>query len=133
MINGIQFQKGLSLPEFVASYGTEAQCQAALIKARWPDGFRCPHCQHPLAYEFQHGHHRYWQCRSCQHQTSLRAGTIMEQSKLTLRTWMLAIYLVTQAKTNIAALALRRQLGISWKAAWLLKHKLMEAMRQREE
>ncbi|PHU99446.1 IS1595 family transposase, partial [Iodobacter sp. BJB302] len=46
--------------------------------------------------------------------------------------WFLAIYLVTQSKTNIAALALRRQLGISWKAAWLLKHKLMDAMRQRE-
>ena len=46
--------------------------------------------------------------------------------------WYLAIYLMTQSKSNIAALALMRQLGISRKAAWLLKHKLMEAMRQRE-
>jgi hypothetical protein len=44
----------------------------------------------------------------------------------------LAIYLVTQSKTNVAALALMRQLGVSWKPAWLLKHKLMEAMAQRE-
>jgi hypothetical protein len=57
---------------------------------------------------------------------------MMHQSQLPLTKWFLAIYLVTQSKTNIAALALRRQLGISWKAAWLLKHKLMDAMRQRE-
>lgn len=42
--NGIQFQKGLSLPEFQRLYGTEEQCEAALEKARWPGGFRCPRC-----------------------------------------------------------------------------------------
>jgi hypothetical protein len=56
----------------------------------------------------------------------------MEHSHLPLTTWFLAIYLVAHSKTNISALALMRQLGISWKAAWLLKHKLMEAMLQRE-
>lgn len=56
----------------------------------------------------------------------------MEHSHLPLTMWFLAIYLVTQSKTNIAALALIRQLGILWKAARLLKHKLMEAVRQRE-
>ncbi len=132
MINGIQFQKGLSLTDFIAQYGTEAQCEAALIRARWPDGFVCPRCGHRHAYEFQHSKNKVWQCCACPHQTSLRAGTIMEHSRLSLRTWLLAIYLITQSKTNIAALALRRQLGISWKAAWLLKHKIMEAMRQRE-
>jgi len=51
--NGIQFQKGLSLPEFQRLYGAEEQCEAALEKARWPDGFRCPRChgqQHGLVY-----------------------------------------------------------------------------------
>ncbi|WP_417067963.1 IS1595 family transposase [Niveibacterium terrae] len=132
MINSIQFQKGLSLADFMARYGTEAQCEAALIKARWPDGFVCPRCGHRRGYAFRHGKNAVWQCSACPHQTSLRSGTQMEHSLLSLRTWMLAIYLITQSKTNIAALALRRQLGISWKAAWLLKHKIMEAMRQRE-
>ncbi len=40
--NRIQFQPGMSLPAFIAQYGTEAQCEAALERARWPDGFRCP-------------------------------------------------------------------------------------------
>jgi len=55
----------------------------------------------------------------------------MHQWQLPLTKWFLAVYLLTQLKTDIAALSLRRQLGITWKAAWLLKHKLMEAMRQR--
>ena len=43
--SGIQFQKGLSLSEFQRFYGTEEQCEAALEKTRWPDGFRCPRCK----------------------------------------------------------------------------------------
>jgi transposase-like protein len=131
-INPIQFQKGLSLAEFLQAYGREEQCEAALTKARWPNGFRCPCCQHDQASQFRRAGLCYWQCSRCRHQTSLRAGTLMEHSRLSLTQWFLAMYLVTQSKTNIAALALMRQLGISWRAAWLLKHKLMEAMRQRE-
>lgn len=81
---------------------------------------------------FLRGSTRYWRCQQCDRQTSLTSGTMLHQSQLPLTTWFLAIYLVTQSKTNIAALALMRQLGISWKAAWLLKHKLMDAMRQSE-
>ena len=131
-INGIQFQKGLSLTDFTADYGTPAQCEAALIRARWPSGFRCPSCNGEQATEFVRGALRYWQCQACRQQTSLLSGTLMEHTRLPLTKWFLAIYLVTQSKTHIAALALRRQLGVSWKTAWLLKHKLMEAMHQRE-
>ena len=131
-INGIQFQQGLSLPRFMEAYGTDAQCAAALIQARWPSGFHCPACGAAHASEFTRGTLRYWQCRGCRHQTSLTSGTLMVHSRLPLTKWFLAIYLITQSKTSIAALALRRQVGLSWRAAWFLKHKLMEAMRQRE-
>jgi ribosomal protein L37AE/L43A len=132
-INPIQMQPGLSLTKFLEDYGTEAQCEEALKRARWPNGFRCPKCKGEHATEFMRKKNRLWECLACGLQTSLTAGTMMHQSRLPLTKWFLAIYLVTQSKTNIAALALRRQLGISWKAAWLLKHKLMEAMRQRED
>lgn len=131
-INLVQFQKGLSLSEFMQQYGTDAQCEAALIQARWPAGFRCPECGCVHASEFRRNGLNYWQCRSCRRQTSLTSGTLMQHTRLALSKWFLAIYLVTQSKTQIAALALRRQVGVSWKAAWLLHHKLMEAMRQRE-
>jgi len=131
-INPIQMQPGLPLPEFFAKYGSEPQCEEALKQIRWPRGFRCPICGHDAACEFTRSKTRYWECRKCGHQTSLTAGTMMHQSQLPLTKWFLAVYLMTQSKNNIAALALRRELGITWRAAWLLKHKLMDAMRQRE-
>jgi hypothetical protein len=42
--NQIQFQHGVSIPEFLQSFGTEAQCAEAVKQSRWPDGFRCPRC-----------------------------------------------------------------------------------------
>ena len=80
--NGIQFQKGLSLPEFQKLYGAEAQCEAVLEKNRWPDGFRCPHCgghEHGLVYGRRL---KRYQCRSCAHQATLTSGTIMQATKL---------------------------------------------------
>lgn len=59
-------------------------------------------------------------------------STPVEHGRLPLTKLYLPIYLVMQSKTNIAALALMRQLGVSWKAAWLLKHKRMEVIAQRE-
>ena len=131
-INGIQMQAGLSLVGFAAAYGTQAQCESALAKARWPHGFVCPRCESQRCSRFRRGDTPYWQCTACRYQCSLRSGTMMQGSPLPLTTWYLAIYLITQTKTNMAALELRRHLGIGWRAAWLLKHKIMEAMRRRE-
>jgi hypothetical protein len=52
---------------------------------------------------------------------------------LPLATWFLAIYLLTQAKTGLSALSLHRQLGVSYNAAWSLKHKIMQIMKERDD
>lgn len=127
-IKGIQFQQDLSLADFMKEYGTEAQCEAAFVKARWPQGFECPCCGGRSAYQFMRRALRYWQCGACRHQTSLRAGTLLEHGHLPFNKWYLAIYLMVQSNKNIAARALMRQLDISWKAAWLLKRKLVAVM-----
>lgn len=131
-ISRIQMQIGMSLPEFMNSYGTEFQCESALVALRWPHGFACPGCGHGEAGEFRRGGLLYWQCKHCRRQTSLYAGTMFEHTRLPLTTWFLAIYLMSQSKTHMSALELRRHLGISWRTAWLMKQKLMEAMFQRE-
>lgn len=131
-MNRVQFQPGLSMPEFYQRYGTEAQCRAALEAARWPDGFVCPACGGTARTGFERGGLRYWQCGACAHQCSLISGTIFEASKLPLTRWFLAMQLLTQAKNNVSALELMRQLGVSYRTAWLVKHKIMEAMRRRE-
>jgi ribosomal protein L37AE/L43A len=132
-MNRIQFQPGLSMPEFFERYGTEAQCQAALQAARWPRGFACPKCGVAARTQFVRGGLPYWQCGACSHQTSLISGTMFEASKLSLTRWFLAMQLLTQSKNNVSALELMRQLGVCYRSAWLLKHKVMEAMRLREE
>ena len=72
------------------------------------------------------------QCKACQIQTSIIAGTLFQNTHLPLTTWFLAIYLISQAKTGISSLALKRQLGVSYPTAWLIQHKLMQAMVERE-
>ncbi|WP_394791432.1 IS1595 family transposase, partial [Rhodoferax sp.] len=68
----------------------------------------------------------------CGYQCSNIVGTVLEHTKLPLTVWFQAMYLMTQHKSGISALALKRQLGVSYKTAWLLKHKLMQTMLQRE-
>jgi transposase-like protein len=130
--NTVQFQPGMSLPEFLHCFGTEAHCAAALKAARWPGGFRCPRCNSDAHYVVGHGARRLFQCNACRHQASLTAGSLMEHTKLPLTTWFLAIYLISQAKTGLSALALMRQLGVSYPTAWLLHHKIMRATAARE-
>lgn len=131
-MNRIQFQQGLSLPEFFSLYGSEEQCEAALEQARWPEGFRCPLCGAADHYVLHKTSRKTCQCKVCRHQTSLIAGTLFQGTKLSLRRWFLAIYLVTQAKTGLSALALKRQLRVSYPTAWLVHHKLMRAMNARD-
>ena len=131
-MNRIQFQPGVSLPDFFARYGSEEQCAAALRAMRWPDGFRCPRCECAQHYVVGHGARRLFQCQSCRHQTSLTAGTVLDSTKLPLRTWFLAIYLISQDKTGLSSLALMRHLGTSYRTAWLVHHKLMVAMAERD-
>lgn len=132
-MNPIQFQPGLSMVAFVEQYGTEAKCRRALYRARWPRGFRCPACGDRRRSTFRRDQQIYYQCRACQHQTTLIAGTLLAATKLPLRTWFIAIYALTSTKTNVAALELMRTLGVCYRTAWRLKHKIMKAMTDREE
>jgi transposase-like protein len=129
--NMVQFQKGHSLPAFLKQYGSEDACQQALFELRWPNGFECPECGH-------HSHcqlntRKLIQCHRCHHQTSLTARTLLAHTKLPLTTWFLAIFLLTQSKTGLSAMALARHLGVSYNTVWLVKHKLMQAMRERDD
>ncbi len=131
-VNRVQFQPGLSMAEFLDRYGSEAQCAATLGAQRWPEGFRCPRCAVAEHFLVSHGARKLYQCRSCRHQASLTAGTLIDSTKLPLCTWFLAMYLIGQAKTGLSALALMRHLGTSYRTAWLVHQKVMRAMAQRD-
>jgi hypothetical protein len=119
------------LPEFLAAYGSEAQCAEVLFTWRWPRGFVCPECARAEGNTTIQTR-GLLQCGHCRHQTSLTAGTVFAYSKLALTIWFLALYLLTQQKNAISALELKRQLGVSYNTAWSLKHKLLQVMLERD-
>ncbi|MGH8757864.1 MAG: IS1595 family transposase, partial [Burkholderiales bacterium] len=126
----VQFQAGTSISDFMAAYGTEEKCRAAVFQMRWPKGFECPMCggrKHSVV-----GTRGLYQCSACRHQASLRSGTIFHASNLPLTTWFLAIYLLTKSKHGISSIELGRDLGVSQNTAWMMKQKLMQVMLERE-
>lgn len=107
-------------------FNTEAKCREYIGKLRWEDGFRCPKCGHRDAWLTDRG---LYHCRSCEHQTSITAGTIFEGTRKPLRMWFRAIWHVTNEKNGVSAVGLQRALGLkSYQTAWTWLHKLRRAM-----
>lgn len=131
-MNRIQMQAGMSLTQFLLSYGQEHQCEAALEDARWPEGFCCPKCKSDRYYRYRRNDQPIFQCCDCRTQTSLTEGTVFHSTKLPLTIWFQGMYFLTQNKNNVSSLELMRLLGISYPAAWRMKHKLMQVMLERE-
>jgi len=116
-----------TLAEFTEKYGNDETCREYLIKQRWPEGFKCPRCGHEHATYLEKWER--WTCRKCLHQTSLIAETSLRGTRKPLKTWFLAMYLVTSSKGGISAMELRRKLGLgSYQTAWVWLHKLRAAM-----
>ena len=101
-------------------------------QARWPNGYHCPRCEATAYCMVLTNGRPLFQCSACGRQTSLTAGSLFENTKLPLTTWFLAIYLLSQAKTGLSTLALKRQVGVSYPTAWMLHHKIMHAMAARD-
>lgn len=130
--NQIQMQKGLSLDQFTDTYGTEEQCEAAVEKSKWPSGYCCDKCGADNPYTYRKGSVKVFQCRTCRKQVTLTEGTIFHSTKLPLRKWFQAMFFISQSKNNISALELMRHIGVCYRTAWCMKHKLMLVMYERE-
>ena len=107
-------------------FATEEQCRAYLATLRWPDGFACPKCGGRKAWLARRGR---LVCAACEHQATVTAGTIFQDSHLSLQLWFRAIGHITSQKNGASALGLQRVLGLgSYQTAWTLLHKLRRAM-----
>ena len=115
------------LPGFLERFGTDEQCREYLIRARWPEGFRCAACGCDRCHRLRA--RLALECAACGKQHSFMAGTIFEQTKTGLSRWFLAIWLVTSSKGGISAMELQRQMGFgSYQTAWSWLHKLRAAL-----
>ena len=109
-------------------FATDDKCRDFLEELRWPRGkVSCPHCGGKSLTEIPDRNQ--WHCLFCQYQFSITAGTIMHDSHLPLRKWLIAIYLMLESKKAISANQMKRTLGIgSYRTAWYLCHRIREAM-----
>ena len=112
--------------EFEKQFSSEAKCREYLCQIKWPNGFICPHCHGQEFWETKRGQFR---CNQCDFQASVTAGTIFQDSKISLRIWFRAIWHIVSQKQGISAKGLQRVLGLTrYETAWILLHKLRKAM-----
>lgn len=122
------------LIRFVQEIDTEEKARDWVWRSKFEGkDFRCRHCQSEEFYSHQ-VRPEVRTCRGCLKQNRLRAGTIFQNSKIPILTWVRAIYFTMQGKRGISALELKRQLGMkSYGTTWSILHKIREALRQRDE
>jgi transposase-like protein len=111
-------------------YNDEDAARAHLEQQLWPHGPVCPHCQSKDATALKGKAHRkgVYQCNDCREQFSVTVGTVFERSKIGLHKWVLATHLMAASKKGMSAKQIQRMLGISYKSAWFVMHRIREAM-----
>lgn len=108
------------------AFDTDERCRTILEELRWPDGPRCPRCESAKLSRIYDRDQ--FDCDSCGYQFSVKAGTIFHDSHLPLRKWLVATFLMCESKKGISANQMKRMLGVSYKTAWYLCHRIRAAM-----
>lgn len=102
-----------------------------LESIRWANGVVCPHCGViDRFYKLTGEAHRpgLYKCQDCREQFSVTVGTVFESSKIKLHIWLQAAHLMSASKKGISAKQMERMLGVSYKTAWFMAHRIREAM-----
>lgn len=128
----------MNLNDLIKHCNSEDDARSFLESQRWPDGAICPHCG------VQGESYRLtakpgsksgvrpgvWKCGGCRKQFTVKVGTIFEDSHIPLTTWLRAIHLLCASKKGMSAHQLHRILGITYKSAWFMAHRIRYAMSQ---
>lgn len=125
-INSVKFK---NLTQLLDYFKDNDRCKSYLEKQRWGTHVACPHCGSLKVYRTNRG----FKCgeQLCYKKFSVTVGTIFENSKIALRTWFAAMYLISSHKKGISSLQLHRDLGITQKTAWFILHRIREALREK--
>ena len=115
-----------NLCELIDNYNCDEKCRDLLEWLRWPVGVACTRCGSFDVWELEN--QRRWKCKDCKYQFSVMSQTIMHDSHLPIRKWFLAIYLMVESRKGVSANQLKRTLGVSYRTAWYLCHRIREAM-----
>jgi len=118
----------VNLCSLIEQFGSEDRCRAYLEALRWPDEIICPRCKSGKISQIVKRNQ--FDCDGCRYQFSVTAGTIFNDSHLPLWKWFLCVYLLCESRKGMSANQLKRTLGISYKTAWYLCHRIRAAMKE---
>lgn len=118
-----------TLFQMMSAFPDEQSAIDHLTALRWKNGAHCPHCGSTKIYHFSDN--RSHKCGTCRKRFSIRVGTIFEDSKIELRKWFMAIWLITSHKKGISSVQLAKDLGVTQKTAWFMLHRLRHAAQTR--
>lgn len=116
----------MTLVDVISFFDTDERCRELLVRLRWPNGVECPRCNME-AVELATAKQLFY-CKGCDYQFSVTSGTVFNDSHLSLQKWFLATLLLCEAKKGMSANQIKRTLGVSYKTAWYLCHRIRFAM-----
>ena len=121
----------MNLMELTERFHSEEKVRAYLEELRWPDGMICPRCEsQKISRSYKRNQ---FVCDTCDYNFSVTSGTMLHDTHLPLRKWMIAVYLMCESKKGISANQLKRTIGVAYKTAWYLSHRIRDAMAQTRE
>jgi transposase-like protein len=127
----------LNLATLAKVFSDENAAREFLESKRWPNGPICPHCECTEVYKLTAKKESkspvrpgVYKCKKCRKQFTVRIGTVMEESLIPIRKWLMAIHLMTSCKKGISARQMAREVGITKTSAWFMNHRIREAMRE---
>ena len=122
----------MTLPKI---YTDDTAARKHLEALQWPDGPLCPHCgviDQATLLQGKSTRPGVYKCRACEKPFSVTVGTLFEDSKVPLHKWLYAVHLLTASKKGISSHQLHRMLGVTYKTAWFMSHRIRESMRPAE-
>src|SRR5947209_7741802 len=120
----------MTLVDVINLFDTDDKCRELLVRLRWPHDVECPRCKMP-AVDLATAKQLFY-CKECDYQFTVTASTIFNDSHLPLTKWFLATLLLCEARKGMSANQIKRTLGVSYKTAWYLCHRIRAAMKEVE-
>ena len=124
---GKHYRKGLSIIEAVEMFSDAEFTEKWFVEQRWPDGVRCPGCDSDNIQTRKSRKPQPFRCNACRKDFSVKTDTVMHSSNLPLKTWGVAIYILTTGIKGTASMKLHRDLGVTQKSSWHLAHRIRKA------
>lgn len=120
-----------NLVTLIEQFRSEDRCRAYLERLRWPNGIHCPRCKSAKISRIIKRNQ--FDCDGCRYQFSVTVGTKFGDTHLPLWKWFLAVNIICDSKKGVSANQLKRMLGVSYKTAWYLCHRIRAAMASAQE